>query len=108
MALNEERRVRLLTYCRMDELMPGEELLLEGLYDDAVAYMAGAGVAEPTESGRLAQFELCVDALVLDAWDSRGSQIMGQGLVENPAFRRRLNQLKLTEPVSDPDTGIGG
>lgn len=108
MALDEKRRVRLLTYCRMDDLMPGEELLLESLYDDAVAYMAGAGVTEPKEPERLAQFELCVDALVLDAWDSRGTHIMGQGLVENPAFRRRLNQLKLTEPVSDPDTGSGG
>jgi hypothetical protein len=108
MALSEERLERLLIYCRMDGLMPGEELLLESLYDDAVAYMAGAGVAEPKEAGRLAQFDLCVDALVLDAWDSRGSHIMGQGLVENPAFRRRLNQLKLTEPVLGSDTGTGG
>ena len=108
MALSGERLERLLIYCRMDDLMPGEEVLLEGLYDDAVSYMVGAGVAEPKDPGRLAQFDLCVDALVLDAWDSRGTHIMGQGLVENPAFRRRLNQLKLTEPVSEPDTGTGG
>lgn len=107
MALSAERKERLLIYCRMDDLMPGEAVLLEGLYDDAVAYMSGAGVGAPKDAGRLAQYELCVDALVLDAWDSRGTHIMGQGLVENPAFRRRLNQLKLTEPVSGSDTGSG-
>ena len=84
MELSSERKKRLMAYCRMDELVDGEEGLLASLYDDAVAYMAGAGVAEPTEPGRLAQFELCVDALVLDAWDSRGTHIMGQGLVFIP------------------------
>ena len=107
MALSDARKKRLMTYCRMDDLTDGETLLLDSLYEDAVAYMAGAGVETPHDDGRLAQYELCVDALVLDAWDSRGTHIMGQGLVENPAFRRRLNQLKLTEPVSGSDTGSG-
>ena len=107
MALSPERKERLMLYCRMDALVDGEAFLLESMYEAAVAYMADAGVERPADTGRLAQYELCVDALVLDAWDSRGTHTMGQGLVENPVFRRRLNQLKLTEPVSDPDTGSG-
>ena len=108
MALSAERMERLKLYCRMDDLVDGEELLLESMYEAAVAYMADAGVAVPKDAARLAQFDLCVDALVLDAWDSRGTHVMGQALAENPAFRRRLNQLKLTEPVSESDTGSGG
>ena len=46
-----------------------------------------------------------VNALVLDAWDSRGTQSADKAFADNPAFRRRLNQLKLTEPVrSESDT----
>ena len=87
----------------------GEEALLESLYEDAAAYLAEAGVSEPDAgTGRAAQYDQCINALVLDAWDHRGSQTAGQALVENPAFRRRLNQLKLTEPVPDSGTGIGG
>ena len=45
-------------------------------------------------------------ALVLDAWDNRGIQTADKSFADNPAFRRRINQLKLTEPVrSDSDTG---
>lgn len=44
--------------------------------------------------------------MVLDAWDRRDmTEASGQN-TENPAFRRVLNQLKLTEGmVSDSDTG---
>ena len=102
MALTDERRAALLAYCRIDELDAGEAALLESLYEDAAAYMAEAGVSEPDAgSGRPAQYDQCVNAMVLDAWDHRGTQTAGQALVENPAFRRRLNQLKLTEPVSE-------
>ena len=101
MALTDARRAALMAYCRIDELVDGEAALLESMYFDAVDYLAGAGVSAPTEgSGRAAQYDQCVNALVLDAWDHRGTQTAGQALVENPAFRRRLNQLKLTEPVS--------
>lgn len=95
-----ERRAALLAYCRLDELTAEDETLLEALYEDAVSYMTQAGVAEPVSGPRLAQYNTCVSALVLDAWDHRGSQTGDKALVENPAFRRRLNQLKLTEPVA--------
>ena len=44
--------------------------------------------------------------MVLDAWDHRDMTETSGQVMENPAFRRRLNQLKLTEGmVSDSDTG---
>lgn len=102
MALDDVRRASLMAYCRIDDLAAGERVLLESMYDDAVAYMAEAGVKQPAgNTQRSAQYEQCVNALVLDAWDHRGTQTDGQALVENPAFRRRLNQLKLTEPVPE-------
>lgn len=97
----EERRTALMTYCRLDELTADEEALLEALYEDAVGYMTTAGVAEPGTGPRRAQYDHCVAALVLDAWDHRGPQTGEKALVDNPAFRRRMNQLKLSEP--DPE-----
>ena len=97
--MDEARKRRLMAYCRIDELSPDDADVLQGMYEDAVAYLAGAGVAVP-ESGtsRAAQFDARVDELVLDAWDNRGTQTAGYSLMDNPAFRRKLNQLKLTEP----------
>ena len=96
--LTEARRESLMAYCRIDEFGPGEEALFGSIYDSAVSYMAEAGVSEPPEgTGRRAQYDLCVNALVLDAWDRRGTEADSR-LDENRAFRRTLNQLKLTEP----------
>lgn len=119
MELTGERRAALLAYCRIEAegLLEEERALLEGLYEYAVGYMRQAGVAEP-EAGtaRRAQYDLCVNALVLDAWDRRGSSAgdQGTGAGENRSFRLLLNQLKLTEParnfvgdVSDLDTSPG-
>lgn len=103
----EERRAALMTYCRLDELTADEAALLESCYEDAVNYMTTAGVAEPTAGPRLAAYHQCVAALVLDAWDHRGTQTGDKALVDNPAFRRRINQLKLSEP-SDSDAGGEG
>lgn len=103
--LTEVRRAELLAYCRIDELGPGEEDLLKEFFLDAVSYMADAGVREPAaEDARRSKYDLCVNALVLDSWEHRGTQNGDRTLAENPAFRRRLNQLKQTEPVSDSDT----
>jgi len=103
--LTEARRAELLAYCRIDELGPGEAALLEGFYLDAVSYMADAGVSEPPAgTARRAKYDLCVNALVLDSWDRRGTQTGGQQLADNPAFQRRKNQLKFTEPVPDSGT----
>lgn len=98
-------KARLMTYCRIDVPEDGDEELLKTLYFSAVAYLAGADVSQP-EAGtpRRAQYDLCVNYLVLDGYDRREVTITGTNVSENPAFRRMLNQLKLTEPVSESDT----
>ncbi len=98
MALTEDRRRTLMAYCRLDSLEEGEAALLESMYDAAVAYMTQAGVSEPPEgTPRRGQYELLVNALVLDAWDRRDLTITGTIVADNPMFRRMLNQMKLTE-----------
>ena len=105
MAWNDAAKSRLMAYCRIDTLEDGEELLLQGLYEAAVSYMEQAGVSEP-EAGtpRRAQYDLCINALVLDGYDRRGVQTEGS-VSDNPQLRRMIVQLKLTEPaVSESDT----
>ena len=105
MALTEERRARLLAYCRIEEPTDEELLTLEGLYDAAVGYMEGAGISPPASgTPRAAQYDLCVNYLVLDGYYRRDVTITGTIVADNPAFRRLINQLKLTEPVSNFDT----
>ena len=101
--MDDARLKAVMAYCRIgeDELSAEDEVLLESMYEDAIAYMEGAGVAEPaTDTRRRAQYELCVNAMVLDAWDHRPGTLVEQGVTvtDNPSFRRRLNQLKLSEP----------
>lgn len=103
--MDEARKARLMAYCRIDALEEGEEALLQGLYEAAVSYMEQAGISEPEEgTARRAQYDLCVNYLVLDGYDRRDVTITGTIVSENPAFRRMLTQLKLTEPVSNLDT----
>lgn len=110
MALSEERRMELLAYCRLTELKDDPEVvaLLPSLYDAAVGYMTQAGISPPEEgSPRAAQYDLCVNAMVLDWWDHRDMKEPSASSVENVAFRRMINQLKLTDPllgVSELDT----
>lgn len=109
MALTEERRASLMAYCRLEGLDEAELLMLEDLYNGAVSYMTQAGIQEPEAgSPRRGQYDMAVNAMVLDAWDNRGSAVTGTVIADNPAFRRTINQLKLTEPVSELDTGSGG
>ena len=69
------------------------------LYDSAVDYMTNAGVEAPDAgTPRAAQYDLLVNSLVLDAYDQRAVSITGKLVTDNPAFRRALTQLKLTEP----------
>lgn len=96
MALTEERKAALLAYCRIDALGEGEELLFQGLYDAAVSYMEQAGIREPEDTARRAQYDLCVNAMVLDAYDRRGAQTEGN-VGDNPMLRKMITQLKLTE-----------
>lgn len=104
MALTDERKATLIAFCRLDDLTPEDEMLLASFYEDAVDYMTDAGVAQPEPgTARAAKYDHCVNYMVLDSWDNR--EMLQSGTVtENPAFRRRLNQLKHTEIVSDPDT----
>ena len=105
MAWDDAVKSRLMAYCRIDALEEGEVLLLQGLYEAAVSYMEQAGVSEPeAETPRRAQYDLCINALVLDGYDRRGMQTEGS-VSDNPQLRRIIVQLKLTEPVvSESDT----
>lgn len=106
MAWDDSVKSRLMAYCRIDALEEGEELLLQTFYYAAVSYMEQAGVSEPKEATpRRAQYDLCVNAMVLDSWDHRGTKEPVSQVTKNPYFRDSLNQLKLTEPVvSESDT----
>lgn len=106
MAWNDTVKARLMAYCRIDVLEEGDEALLREFYDAALSYMEQAGISEPKEATpRRAQYDLCVDAMVLDSWDHRDIKEPVNQVTENAAFRRRLNQLKFSEPtVSDSDT----
>ena len=107
--LTEARRAELLAYCKLTEFAedPEVEALIGTYYGAAAAYMAQAGISEPPEgTPRRAQYDLCVNAMVLDSWDKREVSVSGT-VSENPAFRRVMNQLKMTENVSNLDTSGG-
>lgn len=98
--LNDARLAELLAYCRLTELADDPEVqrLLPLFYADAVSYMEDAGIAEPDEgTPRRAKYDLCVNFMTLASWDRRDS-MESYSYQENPALRRRINQLKLTEP----------
>ena len=98
MPMTKERRNGLLAYCRIEEPTTEEMLTLETLYDAAVGYLENAGVAEPPEgTPRRAQYDLCVNFMVLRDFDLRDAEVTG-AIQDNPAFRRLITQLKLTEP----------
>ena len=104
--LTAERRAALLAYCRIDVLEDGESAMVDGFYYAAVDYLANAGVSEPaTGTSRRSSYDLLINYLVLDSYQRRDMTITGTIVAENPAFRRLLNQLKLTEPVPDLGTG---
>lgn len=107
-ALSEERLDELLAYCKLTELKDDPEVaaLIPGFYEAAVGYMDGAGVTEPQEgTARRAQYDLCVNTMVLDSWDHRDMKEPANQVTENAAFRRKLNQLKFSEgTVSNLDT----
>lgn len=107
-ALSEERLDELLAYCKLTELKDDPEVqrLIPSFYADAVGYMNGSGINEPQEgTERRAQYDLCVNAMVLDSWDHRDMKEPANQVTENAAFRRKLNQLKFSEgAVSKLDT----
>lgn len=98
--MDDARMARLMAYCRLDELGEGEEDLLRAMLSTAEGYLMAAGVDKPAAGDpRAWVYESVCNALVLDDWDNRGSQAVGYTITENPAFRRKLNQLKLTVPI---------
>ena len=107
--LSDARRASLLAYCKLTEMADDPEVaaLLETFYGAAAAYMAQAGISEPPEgTPRRAQYDLCVNAMVLDSWDKREVSVSGTS-GDNPAFRRMLNQLKLTESMQEVAENAG-
>ena len=102
MFLTDERRASLLAYCKLTEFGDDQEVLalLEGFYGAAVGYLAQAGVSQPPAgTPRRAQYDLCINYLVLDFWDRRDTNYVSTVVADNPVFRRMVTQLKLTEPV---------
>lgn len=106
MELTQEELVAAKAYMKVD----GDD-------DDAVVtqcviaardYMTTAGVdLPPSGTPRRASYDVCVHRMALDDYDERMGTAHDRA-EENPAFRRRLNQLKLTEPlVANLDTGGG-
>lgn len=112
MMLTDERRASLLAYCKLTEFGDDPEVLalLEGFSLAAEGYLAQAGVSPPPAgTGRRAQYDLLVNHLVLDSWENREAAYVGTVTVDNPVFRRMVNQLKLTEGVRrDGEEGAGG
>jgi len=107
--ISEERLSELLAYCRLGPEEAADEqtiATIKSLYAAAVGYREEAGIKEPKEgTSRKAQYDLLVNALVLDGYDRRGTHMEATAITENPVFRRMLTQLKLTEGlVSNPDT----
>ena len=99
--LTDDRLRTLLMYCKLWDLRDDEEVqeLIPIFYGNAAGYLEGAGVSPPPEdSPRCAQYDLLVDRMVLDAWESRGGQTT-EPLREDPAFRLALNQLKQSDPA---------
>ena len=102
MGLSKKRKASLLAYCKLTEMADDPEVaaLIPALYDAAVGYLENAGVSPP-EAGtpRAAQYDLCVNYLVLDAWERRETSMVATVVADNPMFRNLINQLKWAEGV---------
>ena len=103
MALTQGQFQALLDYCRMEDPTPEERSTLEALYAAAEGYLEGAGISRPKEgTPRRAQYDLAVHFMVLRDFDLRDAQVSGT-VSDNPAFRRMLTQLTLTEPAGEEE-----
>ena len=98
MAIPEEFRGRVLAYCQEPEPEEADLLVLDQAWDSAESYLKGAGVTRPgpENAGRLALWLSVMLAMVLDEYDQRGAQFDAGKLQDNPVFRRKLTQLKLS------------
>ena len=105
--LSEDKIKELARYCHIDgDLTADDRQDLNDFYEDAVGYLAGAGIHQPTVGvdAWAATYMRCVKMMVLDAYDRRRSVIDSVSVKENPAFRMRINQLKMQCLVSNSDT----
>ena len=105
MAIPEELLQDVEAYCVEPD--PDEAALraLHLAWDEAEAYLQGAGICRPDPAAARHGLWLGVMlALTLDGYDQRGAQFETGKLQDNPAFRRKISQLKWTEPVSNSDT----
>lgn len=100
MPIPEEYKAQVLAYCREPEPDAESLLVLNQAWDSSAAYLEGAGVSQPPaeNTARTALWLSVMLPMVLDEYDQREAQIPERTLQDNPAFRRRLNQLKQTEP----------
>ena len=100
MAIPEEFKARVLAYCQEPEPDEADLLTLDQAWDSSAAYLEGAGVSQPPaeNTARRSLWLSVMLAMVLDEYDQRGGQFTEGKLQDNPVFRRKLNQLKLTEP----------
>lgn len=97
--LKPDVKARLISYCKIDELSEDDLKDLTRFYFGAVSYMTNAGISEPKEgTPRRAQYDGLVDALVLDKWDHRGRQVVGQELFQSthPVWGGTANIYKMT------------
>lgn len=98
--LGEDKLAEIADYCRV----AADDPQLTGFVGAAVEYLEDAGVREPEDgSPRFARWLQCVKYLTLDFFDRRDASVEGS-LSPNPAFRRMLNQLKLSESVPESGT----
>lgn len=109
-ALRRVMRIEALLYCKLDEdlEMSNDSRTFDTCFQSAINYLDGAGIPFPapeTSSDRVAQYQMCLNVLTLDAWDRRAATISGS-VSENPSFRRMLNQLKLTAYPIKPKADI--
>lgn len=85
-----------------------EDSLVVSMVMAARAYLEGAGVSlPPAGSDRRSVYDLACHGLALSYYDHRGET--GAAMVDNPALRRIITQLKLSEPpMSNLDIGGAG
>lgn len=107
MAIPEEYKPLVLAYCQEPEPDEADLLALNQAWDSAEAYLEGAGVTRPAPENakRLSLWLGVMLPMALDEYDQRGAQFDAGKLQDNAVFRRKLNQLKQTEPpLSEEET----
>ena len=101
MSLTSGRLAEIANYCKVD----ADDAELPGYVAAAEGYMLSGVCSEPEEgTPRAAMFLLCIKALTLEQYDRRGLAV-DQAASENRIVRIMINQLKMTEPVSESDAG---